>query len=328
MRQATRRQALATLILPALLPVTAVRAQAAWPSRPVRIVVPFPAGGMADALARGFTQPLQAALGQPVIIENRPGAGTVLGADNVAKSPADGHTLLMATDATLSISPLVYAKLPFDPVKDFTPVMTFANTVECVLVNASFPANSIAELVQVLKANPGKYNFGSFGRGSNAHLSGEAFRMATGTDITHIPYKGVAEAIPALLTNEVAIVFTAQFAALQHIQAGKIKALAVMTDKRQATLPNVPTIAEAGYPDLQQKVWFGFVAPANTPRAVIDRLNRELTVVATSAAFREKVIESHGLESLVGTPTQFAEILRVDREKYPKQVKAAGIVPE
>ncbi len=328
MRQASRRQALAALAATTLLPASTLLRAQTWPAKPIRIVVPFPAGGMADALARGIAQPLQTSLGQPVIVDNKPGANTILGADNVAKSAADGYTILMATDATLSISPLVYAKLPFDPAKDFVPVMTFANTVETLLVNASFPAQTVAEFVQVLKANPGKYNFGTFGRGSNGHLSAEEFKAVTGTDMTHVPYKGVAEVIPALINNEVQVTFTSQFAALPHIRTGKIRALAVMTDKRQATLPNVPTIAEAGYPELQQKVWFGFVAPTGTPPALVERLSRELTTIASSSAYREKVIEANGLESLVGSSQQFAEILRVDREKYPKKVKAAGIVPE
>ena len=327
MNHLIRGLALATIGVATVLTVPLAFAQN-WPDKPVKIVVPFPAGGMTDSLGRTIAQPLQAALGQPVIVENKPGANTMIAADYVAKAPADGYTVLMATASTLSINPLIYAKMTYDPVKDFTPVMSFANTVEAIIVNTSFPANDVAGLVKELKAHPGKYNYGSFGRGSNAQLEAEAFKEVTGTEMTHVPYKGVAEVMPALISNQINVVFTSQFSALPYIKSGKLKALAVLTDKRQPTLPDVQTILEAGYPSLQQKVWFGFVVRSGTPQNIVARLSKELTKIAESDDFQERAIKAQGLQSLITTPEQFAQILKDDREVYPKQVKAAKLVPE
>jgi tripartite-type tricarboxylate transporter receptor subunit TctC len=310
--------------------VCAAHAQAQSPAgtgKPIRLIVPFPPGGVADGVARGIGQRLSAALGQTVIVDNKPGANTILGAEQAAHAPADGSTLLLATDSTLSINPLLYARLPYDPAA-FVPLALVARTVECVLVSATLPVDTLADLVRASKAAPGKYNYGSFGRGSNAHLTAEAFKADTGADLTHVPYKGVAEVMPALISGEVHVLFASQSAALPHIRAGKVKAVAVLADQRQATLPGVPTAAEAGYGALQQSAWFGVVAPPGTPRPVAERLGEALSAIAASHDFKERVIAPNGLQVAAGGSARLLEVLKADRDKYARQVQAAKLLPE
>ena len=284
-----------------------------------------PAGGVLDGLARGIGLKMSESLGQPVIVESKPGANTMIGADNVARSPADGYSILFATDATVSINPLLYSKMSYDSKRDLVPVSIVARTVECLLVSSSVKASTVSELVAQAKAQPGKLNYASFGPGSNAHLAAEHFKLSTGTDIVHVPYKGVAEAMQALLTDQVQVLFTAQGAALPHIQAGKVTALAVMIDARQPTLPSVPTIVEAGLPELQGSVWFGLMVPARTPREVIDRLARETQKAVAAPEVRERFITGIGLIPVGSTPEEFAAVLVSDQEKYAKAVKAANL---
>ena len=313
----------------ALVGLTAMPAvaQSTAAGKPIRLVVPFPPSGVADGVARGLAQRLGASLAQTVVVDNKPGANTILGAEQVAGAAPDGNTLLFATDWTLSINPLIYSRLPYDP-KAFIPVALVAGTVECLMVSGALPVENVADLVKALKSAPGKYNYGSFGTGSTAQLTAEAFRLATGTDLTHIPYKGVAEIIPALMGNEVQVLFASQYAALPHLKSGKLKVLAVLADKRQPTLPGVPTIAEAGYPDLQQKAWFGVVAPAHTPKPAIDRLSASIAAIAASPDFKDNVLAPNGLQDTAGGSARLAEVLAADRDKYAKLVRAARIQPE
>jgi len=296
-----------------------------YPSKPIRIIVPFPAGGLLDGLARGVGQKMSEGLGQPVVVEAKPGANTMIGADAVAKSPPDGYTVLFATDATVSINPLMYSKMAYDAKKDLVPVSIVAETVECLLVAGNVKANTVADLVALAKAQPGRLNYASFGPGSNAHLAAEQFKLATGTDLVHVPFKGVAEAMQALVAGDVQVLFTAQGAALPHIKTGKVKALAVMSAERQQTLPDTPTIVEAGYPSLQSAVWFGFMVPAGTPPEVIDRLAREAQKAVATPEARDKFIMGIGLKPVGSTPAQFAKVLAADQDKYGKAVKAANL---
>lgn len=296
-----------------------------YPAKPIHIVVPFTAGGLLDGLARGLGTELTSALGQPVIVENRPGANTIIGAEAVARAAPDGYTLLFATDATVSINPFLYSKLSYNPERDFVPVSLVAMTIECLLVSASVPVTSVKELVELAKAQPGKLNYASFGPGSSPHLAGEMFKVTTGVDLVHVPFKGVAEVMPALLANQVQVAFSSQAQALPHIRAGKIKALAVFNERRQPTLPDTPTMAEAGYPDFDSRAWFGLMAPAATPREIVAKLSNEIVRIVNAPEFRDKFISGIGLQPVGSTPEQFAAMLRVDRERYAKKVKAANV---
>lgn len=301
-----------------------LRAQG-YPSRPVTVVNMFPAGGVADQIARTAANELSKALGQPFVVDNRPGANGQIAAELVARAPADGHTLFMASDAAISINPLIYSKLRYDPQKDFVPISQFASTVECLLVATQMPANDLRQFIQLLKANPGKFNYGSFGLGSNAHLAAEMFKSATGTDMTHVPYKGVAETVPALLSDQIQVLFTSQGQSLPYIRAGKIKVLAILNPRRQASLPGVPTASEQGVGGMDGGGWFGLMAPAGTPRDIIERLGRESAKVAHSDVFKSRVIDALALEVVGNTPAEFSEWLRKDQEKYGRMVKAANV---
>jgi tripartite-type tricarboxylate transporter receptor subunit TctC len=285
----------------------------------------FPAGGLADLIARTAANELSKALGQAVVVDNRPGANGQIAAEYVARAAADGHTLFLASDAAISINPLIYTKLRYDPHKDFAPISQFANTVECLLVGSQMPANNVQQFVQLLKANPAKYNYGSFGIGSNAHLGAEMFKAMTGTDMTHVPYKGVAETVPALLSDQIQVLFTSQAQALPHIRSGKIKALAVFSSRRQETLPGVATASEQGVAGMDGGGWFGLMAPAGTPRDIVDRLARECAKVARSEIFKTRVIDALGLEVIGNTPAEFGDWLQKDKEKYGRMVQAAKV---
>jgi tripartite-type tricarboxylate transporter receptor subunit TctC len=315
-----KRAVLAALLLAA----SAVHAQS-FPTKPVRVIVPFPAGGLLDGLARGLAQKMSESMGQPVVVEARPGANSMIGHEVVAKSAPDGYNLIFATDAGVSISPLLYSKMAYDPQKDLAPVSIVARTVECLLVPASLPVNNVRELVAHAKANPGKLNYGSFGAGSNAHLAAEGFKSLTGTDIVHVPFKGVAETMPALLVNQIQVLFTSQGQALPHIRAGKVKALAVMSKERQSTIPDVPTMAEQGHNEFDTSAWFGLMAPAGTPAPVIARLAAEVQKALAAADFRDKFVTGIGLLPIGSTPEQMAQMLVGDREKYARFVKAANV---
>ena len=305
--------------------IASIASAQTYPTKPVRIIVPFPAGGLLDGVARGLAQKMTESMGQPVIVEARPGANTMIGTDAVAKSAPDGYNLIFATDSGISISPFLYSKMAYDPQKDLAPVSVVARTIECLLVPASLPVNNVSELVAHAKAQPGKLNYGSFGAGSNAHLAAEGFKSLTGTDIVHVPFKGVAETVPALLANQIQVLFTSQGQSLPHIRSGKVKALAVMSKERQPTIPEVPTMTEQGHAEFDTSAWFGLMAPAGTPAPIVARLAAEVKKALDANDFRDKFITGIGLVPIGSTPEQMAQMLVGDREKYARLVKAANV---
>jgi tripartite-type tricarboxylate transporter receptor subunit TctC len=298
----------------------------AWPSKPISLIVPFPAGGTTDVLARALADKLQQSLGQPVIVESKPGAGATLGADYVAKARPDGYTLLVgAVHHTIATS--VYRKLPYDFQKSFAPVTTIALVPNVLVVNAANPAKSVAELVAQAKAQPGKLNYGSNGNGTAQHLIGTQFENVTGTDIVHIPYKGSGPLVTDLLGNQVTMSFDTLTPVLPHIKAGKLRALAVTTAKRASALPDVPTLEEAGVKGIAIGTWFGLLAPAATPKEIVARLNAEAVKVIQSPQFRKRM-EEIGAEPVGDTSEQMAAQIRTETDKFARLVKDAKVTIE
>jgi tripartite-type tricarboxylate transporter receptor subunit TctC len=321
------RRALLISTLALAAPLAHAQTQAhAWPAKPVTLIVPFPPGGTTDVLARALAEKLQAALGQPVIVESKPGAGATLGADVVAKSKADGYTLLMgAVHHTIASS--VYRKLPYDFAKDLAPISTVALVPNVLTVNAANPANSVAELVAQLKANPDKASFGSNGNGTAQHLIGAQFEALTGAKLTHIPYKGSGPLTTDLIGGQIAMSFDTVTPVLPHIKAGKLKALAVTTARRSSALPDVPTLDEAGLKGFDIGTWFGLLAPAGTPKDVLQRLSSEVMKIVASADFRKRLAEI-GAEPVGNTPEQMAAQIRSDTDKFARLVREAKLTIE
>ena len=292
-----------------------------YPARPVRIVVPFPPAGAVDILGRVVGQKLGEKWKQSVVIENRPGGGTVLGTDIVAKSPPDGHTLLLAVTSH-TINATLVDKLPFDPIRDFAPITLAATGLTILVAHPSVPANSVNELIVLAKANPGKLNFGSPGSGTAMHLSGEMFKAAAGIDVVHVPYKGTQPVLNALLAGEIAYTFDTGIS-LPQVKAGKLKAFAVTTPKRAAIAPDLPTMAEAGLPGFEAQSWYGFLAPAGTPAAVVEQVNRDINESLRDPEVRERITRI-ALEPLGTTPAEFEQYLKADIVKWGRVVKASG----
>ena len=295
----------------------------AYPNHAIRLVVPFPAGGTTDILARAVGQKLTESLGQSVVVDNRPGAGGNIGADIVAKSAPDGYTLLMGTVGTHAINPSLYTKMPYDHVKDFVPVVLVAGVPNVLVVNPSVPVQSVADLIKLAKSKPGEINFASSGAGTSIHLSGELFKAMAGVDMTHVPYKGSAPALTDLIGGQVQLMFDNLPSALPQIKAGKLRAIAVTSLKRAPVLPDVPTIAESGLPGFEASSWFGVLAPAGTPAPVVAKLNAEVNKWLQSPDAREQLL-AQGAVAAGGTPEQFAAHIRTETEKWAKVVKASG----
>jgi tripartite-type tricarboxylate transporter receptor subunit TctC len=293
-----------------------------YPVKPIRFIVPLPPSGSADILARLIADKLMVTLGQPLIVENRPGAGGALGADIVAKGPADGHLLLYA-NTSLAINPSLYKTLPYDTAKAFTPVISMVIIPNFILVAEDVPANSIADLVRLAKANPGKLNYSSPGNGTFPHLAIELFRLHAGINLVHIPYKGAAAALQALVAKEVQVLSNDLLTALPHVKTGRIKALAITGTTRSSAAPDVPTMAEAGLKDYSAVGWQGIMVAAGTPAPVIARLNAEIGKVLADPALRER-FATQGLEIVGGTPQQFGDFIRRDTEKWREAVTASG----
>jgi len=310
------------LLIAAILMPGAVLAQV-FPDKPVKIIVPFTAGGLVDVLARGVGERLSAGWGQPVVVENRPGANTIIAAEATARSPANGYTILMANDPTLSVNQYLYGKLPYDPVKDLVPVVNIAATAGILLVRPSL-AGSVKELIELARSRPGQMTYGSYGVGSKAHLDAEEFARLAGVKFNHIPYKGVAEILVAVAAGQVDMVFSGIPPAVQLVNSGKLRALAVSAPARSTVLPTVPTFAEAGVPGYESKSWMGLVVPNGTPQPVIDKIAQDVQRIIVRPDFQEKYITGVGLELVNQNPTQFAEFLKGDRSAYAKQVKAIG----
>lgn len=318
-----RRLALGGIALAAAVAAPLAAQAQAYPTKPITIVVPFSAGGTTDILARVVGEALKNELGQPVVIDNRAGAGGNIGAALAAKANADGHTLFMGTVGTHAINQSLYKKLPYDPIKDFAPLTRVAMVPNLLVAHPSKPYNSVKELVAYAKANPGKVNFGSSGSGSSIHLSGELFNTLAKVDMIHVPYKGSAPAVTDLLGGQIDIMFDNMPSAIQHVRAGKLKPLAVTTAKRSPQLPDVPTVAEAGVPGYEATSWFGMFAPAATPAPVVAKLNAALVKVLADANVKKKIAEQGG-EPHGEKPEQFAEFIRNETAKWSQVVKASG----
>ena len=301
-----------------------------YPNRPLRIIVPFTPGGSSDVLARAIGQELSKALGQPVIIENVPGAGGALGGERAAKSSPDGYTLFMAHLGTLAVNPWLYPKLGYDPLKSFTPVAWVARVPNVLVVNPSVPAVSLAELVALAKSKPGQIAYGSGGNGSAAHITMEFLKVQTGMSILHVPYKGTAPSVTDLLAAQVQLLFTGAPALLQHIKAGKMRALAVSSPKRLAVLPDVPTIAESGVSGtsgFEADQWYGLVAPAGTPPEIATLLNRQVNKALESQEVRTR-FAAEGAEPTPSTPQAFGQLIASELGRWEKVVKTARITAE
>jgi len=298
-------------------------AQAAYPAKPITIVVPFAAGGTTDILARVIGDALKTELGQPVLVDNRAGAGGNIGGALAAKAAPDGYTLFMGTVGTHAINAALYKKMPFDPVKDFAPLTRVAMVPNLLVANPSRPYKTVKELVAYAKANPGKVTFGSSGNGSSIHLSGELFNTMAKVEMIHVPYKGSAPAVTDLIGGQIDIMFDNMPSAIQHVRNGRLKAIAVTTAKRSPELPDVPTIAEAGVPGYEATSWFGMFAPAATPAPIVTRLNTALVKVLADPAVKKKLAEQ-GAEPHSEKPEQFAEFIRKESAKWSQVVKAAG----
>ncbi len=300
-----------------------VQAQA-WPAKPVRVVVNFPPGGAADQIARSIAQPLQEALGQPVVVENRGGANGNLGGEVVAKSPADGYTLLMSSGGMVSVNPHIYSKMAFDPVKDLTPVASAARVLVFLTVRPTLPVDNIKELMGYIKANPGKLSYGSAGNGSSPHLAGEMFKSQAGLFAVHVPYRGAAPALVDLLAGQIDYYFDPGIG-LSQVRAGKLKLLAVGSMKRSPLFPNVPTLNEAGLTNFDADTVFGFYAPSGTPAPVINKLNAEINRILATAAVKEKIAALGG-EALPLSPAEFASKAMDDSKRFGAIIKERNIV--
>jgi tripartite-type tricarboxylate transporter receptor subunit TctC len=296
----------------------------AYPSKPIRLIVPFPAGGAVDISARAIGAELSRSLGQQVVVENRPGAGGNLAAEAAARAAPDGYTLFMATSAILAVNPVLYAKVPFDPIKDFAPISVVASSDNVLVVHPSVPAQTVGELIALAKANPGKYSYASSGSGSSTHLAAEMFKMMAGVDLLHVPYKGGPPGVVDLLAGQVNMIFDLVPSALPHIRSGKIRALGVAGVQRSPLLPGVPLISESGVPGYRSSVWFGLVAPAGTPAEIVSRLSADVAKGVRQAEFRDR-LTGMGYDVTSTTPEQMAELIRADIPRWAQVVKTNGI---
>jgi tripartite-type tricarboxylate transporter receptor subunit TctC len=295
-----------------------------YPTKPIRIIVPYPAGGTSDILARSIGQKLSESLGQPVIVENKPGANGNVGAEFVARAAPDGYTLLLADIGALAISPSVYPQLPFDPAKDFSPVTMVAYSPHILVVHPSVPASSVKELVALAKEKPGKLNFAISGVGGAPHLAGVDFALRTGIQWTYIPYKGGAQAIADVAGGQADVTMNGMLATYPLVQGGKLKLLAVSSAKRMSSIPNAPTIAESGVPGFETGSWQGVVAPAGTPRGVVAKLNSEISRIVTTPEMRDK-LGVQGADVRTSTPDEFTSFIRTEMTKWAKVVKDANV---
>ena len=322
----TRRILFAALMAVATLHAAPVVAQT-WPTKPIRLMVPFPPGGSTDIVSRIVAQKLGERLGQSFVVENRGGAGGTLGTAAMAKAAPDGYNLTVASTSTHVVAPGVYAKLEYDPIKDFAPISLIGVSPYLLVVNPAVPARSLQELVALAKAQPGKLNYASAGVGSTTHLATEMLKSVSSTYMLHIPYNGNGPAGTAVVAGQVEILFGSLPALLPHAKSGRVRALAVGTPKRSPALPDVPTVAESGYPGFDASLWLAFMAPAGTPQPIIERLNREIATVIATASTRE-LLDKAGAEPLVSTPAELAAMIRDGLPKYAKVIKAAGVKAE
>ncbi len=299
-------------------------AQTAFPARPIRMLVPFSPGGASDTAARVVGQALGPRLGQQIVIENRPGAGGTIGTEIAARATPDGHTLLMSSNTEMVINPNLYRKLPYDTLRDFVPISMVANTPLLLVIHPSVPAKTVQELIALAKARPGALNYASSGNGSTVQLASEMFKTMAGVNLRHIPFNGSAPAVVQTIAGEAQIMFPAMPAALQQARSGKLRALAVTSSKRVAAAPELPTVAESGVTGFEIGIWNGLVAPAGTPKAILERLYSELVPVLANAEVRQS-FSNIGAEVVTSTPAEFAALIKSDLAKYAKVVKDADV---
>ncbi|HSI53055.1 MAG TPA: tripartite tricarboxylate transporter substrate binding protein [Ramlibacter sp.] len=315
-----RRAAIGILLATAI--ASSALAQA-WPAKPIKVIVPFPAGGGTDLFARTVAQKLIDTNKWTVVIDNKPGAGGNLGVDAVAKSAADGYTLVLGQSSNLAINPTLYSKLPYDPVKDLTPVVLVASAPLLVVVAADSPFKTLADIVAASKGKPGSVTFGSPGNGTASHLAGEMFQKTAGIKFQHIPYKGAAQALTDVMSGQVNVYVGSVPTLIGHVKNGKLRAIAVTSPKRTAEMPQTPTVAESGFKGFEAVTWFGFLAPAGTPPAVIKTLNTEINKALANKDVAAK-LESEGGDVMGGTPEQFAELLKKDITRWGQVVRDSG----
>lgn len=318
---------LAAVSLSMSVSASAQAPQTAYPTKSIRLVVPYPAGGTADAMARALGQELTTAWGQTIVIDNRPGGGTILGAETVARAAPDGYTILFATDSTLAINPTLYRRLPYDPVKDFVPITVIGYQDLVLVVNPGVPAKSLAELIALAKAKPGALNYASFGNGSQPHLAMEMFMQLAQISMVHVPYKGVAPVITDLVGGTIQVAFLGVSTAGLN-REGKVRALAMGGTQRSVLFNAVPTFAEEGFPEMYARAWWGIVAPAATPREIVAKLSAELVRIVGDRDFQAKRMQPQGLEPVGNSGEEFAAIVRADTLRWAKVIKAADVQPE
>ena len=300
----------------------------AWPTKPVRIVVAYPPGGGIDVLARQLADKLTPAWGQPVLVENRPGANTIVATDAVAKSAPDGHTILMTTDATFSINPHLYAKLPYDAQRDFAPVTMLVLLQQLLVAHPSLPANTLNELIDLAKQKPGSINYASYGSGSQPHLAGEMLKNRAGIDLVHVPYKGISLAVPAVMAGEVQLTFAGIATSMPQLKAGRVKALAIGGTARSPLLPQVPTFTELGFPEVETHAWFGLFVPALSPRESVTRIYRDTRKILEEPDFRQKELVQKGYDVVASAPEEFVNYLKKDSESRARAVRISGAKAE
>jgi tripartite-type tricarboxylate transporter receptor subunit TctC len=300
-------------------------ALAQYPTKPVRVVVPYPPGGAVDSFARVLTQQLSDVWGQSVVVENRPGASTMIGAEQVAKSPADGYTLLLTAELTLVTLQHLYEKVPYDTLRDFAPITALVSATQALVANSSLPVKTVSDVVALAKAKPGEVTYGSFGIGSTGHLNMEVFQAMTGTRFNHIPYSGAGPAMNDVVGGHVSLMFAALSIVKAGVDAGKLRMIGVGSDRRSSEYPNVPTISESGVPGFEGKSWFGLVAPAGTPPEIIKKINKDLIKVISDPAFAHQYLTAQALEPITGTPEEFAAFIRAEKKKWGKVVRDANI---
>jgi tripartite-type tricarboxylate transporter receptor subunit TctC len=312
-----------TLLAAALGAISLIAQADTWPSKPIKLIVAFPPGGASDAVGRLYAEKLSEALKQPVIVDNKPGAGTAIAAEAAAKAAPDGYTLSLAPAGQLTVLPNISKTLNYDPFKDFAPVAVVASVPYVIAAAPNTGITNLKDLIAKAKKEPGKFTYSSCGNGTLCHLSGELFKTLTATDILHIPYKGSAPAVTALLGGEVSLAFDTLQVLAPQVKAGKVKGLAISSPKRSFLLPDLPTAAEAGLPNYEISSWFGVVVPAATPKEIVNRLNAELTKIASSTEVKGR-FAAQGVDVLNSTPEGFAKLIREDHARWGKVVKASG----
>ena len=308
----------------ALLAASAAAFAQPYPSKPIRLIVPFPPGGSADILARAIGQKAGEGLGQPFVVENRPGAGTAIGADALAKSAPDGYAVMIGTVSSHAINPALNPKLPYDPLKDFTPVSLVATIPFAMIVHPSVPAKNVQEFIALAKTKPGSLNYSSAGNGTSNHLAGELLKSMARVDIVHVPYKGSAPALNDLIAGQVSLMFDLVLTAAPHVKSGAVRGLAVTGAQRSSALPELPTVAESGVPGYEVSAWFGIFAPAGLAQPVVQRLNAEFVKGLQQPDLRQR-LASQGAEPLTSTPEEFGSYLRSEIAKWAKVVKESGM---